>query len=103
MAVRNHCKEHFASEQLGLCQDFKAIWGYGLQANVSEIENLVPSTTKTKKSTKYWVLIGNREWMKRNHLKVDNGIDKTMSLHEHDGHTAVLIAIDGNSTITSFT
>jgi cation transport ATPase len=42
----------------------------------------------------YSVLIGNREWMKCNHLKVDDGIDKTMSVHEHDGHTAVLIAID---------
>ena len=102
LAVRNHCKEHFGVEQLGLCQDFKAIWGYGLQSNVSEIENLVPSPKKTKKSTKYWVLIGNREWMKRNHLKIDDGIDKTMSIHEHDGHTAVLIAIDGKSTITFF-
>jgi Cu+-exporting ATPase len=33
--------------------------------------------------------------MKCNHLKLDDGIDKTMSVHEHDGHTAVLIAIDG--------
>jgi len=33
--------------------------------------------------------------MKCNHLKVDDGIDKTMSVHEHDGHTVVLIAIDG--------
>ena len=95
MAVRNHCKEHFGSDQLGLCQDFKAIWGYGLQANVSDIECLLPNTNRTKESEKYRVLIGNREWMKRNHLKVDDGIDKTMSNHEHDGHTAILIAIDG--------
>jgi Cu+-exporting ATPase len=37
--------------------------------------------------------------MKCNHLKVDDGIDKTMSVHEHDGHTAVLIAIDGKNQI----
>jgi hypothetical protein len=36
--------------------------------------------------------------MKCNHLKVDDGIDKTMSVHEHDGHTAVLIAIDGKKS-----
>jgi Cu+-exporting ATPase len=90
--VRNHCKEHFGTEELGLCKDFKATWGYGLQANVSNIECLIPNTNQRDQ---YSVLIGNREWMKCNHLKVDDGIDKTMSAHEHDGHTAILIAIDG--------
>jgi hypothetical protein len=33
--------------------------------------------------------------MKSNNLRVDDGIDKTMSVHEHDGHTAILVAIDG--------
>lgn len=41
------------------------------------------------------VLIGNREWMVRNNLPVNGDIDKAMSKHEHDGHTAVLVAIDG--------
>ena len=35
--------------------------------------------------------------MKRNNLKIDDGIDKTMSVHEHDGHTAVLVAIDSKT------
>jgi Cu+-exporting ATPase len=94
LAVRNHCKEHFGSDQLGLCRDFKATWGYGLQANISNIDCLVPNNG-INSSHIYSVLIGNREWMKCNHLKVDDGIDKTMSVHEHDGHTAILIAIDG--------
>ncbi|CAF3388099.1 unnamed protein product [Rotaria socialis] len=94
LAVRNHCKDHFGTNELGLCRDFKAIWGYGLQARVSNIDCLVKSTDGGT-SHIYSVLIGNREWMKRNHLSVDDGIDKTMSIHEHDGHTAVLVAIDG--------
>jgi hypothetical protein len=35
--------------------------------------------------------------MRCNHLTIDAGIDKTMSVHEHDGHTAVLVAIDGKN------
>lgn len=43
----------------------------------------------------YWVLIGNREWMRRNghHIKAD--VDAAMSSHETKGQTAVLVAIDG--------
>lgn len=44
----------------------------------------------------YQVLIGNREWMQRNGLIVTDLMDKTMSEHEDQGHTAVLCAIDGN-------
>ena len=95
LAICNHCKEHFGTDQLGLCREFKATWGYGLQARVSNIDCLIRNTTE-ERSRAYSVLIGNREWMKCNHLTVDDGIDKTMSLHEHDGHTAVLVAIDGN-------
>jgi Cu+-exporting ATPase len=98
LAVRNHCKEHFGTNQLGLCREFKATWGYGLQARVSQIECLMSSTSADAESSRtYTVLIGNREWMKANHLRVDDGIDKTMSVHEHDGHTAILVAIDGKN------
>jgi len=76
LAVRNHCRDCFGTDQLGLCQDFKAIWGYGLQAIVSNIEFLL---SKTEQNQRYTVLIGNREWMKCNQLKIDDGIDKTMS------------------------
>lgn len=43
----------------------------------------------------YSVLIGNREWMRRNghHIKAD--VDAAMSSHETKGQTAILVAIDG--------
>ncbi|CAF0725371.1 unnamed protein product [Rotaria sordida] len=91
LAVRAHCKEHFGSDQLGHCHDFKAVWGYGLTARVTDIECLVSDDNISRS---YMVLIGNREWMMRNNLKVADSIDKIMSRHEHDGHTAILIAID---------
>ncbi|KAK3099390.1 hypothetical protein FSP39_003672 [Pinctada imbricata] len=43
----------------------------------------------------YEVLIGNREWMKRNALEIGDKMEKTMSEHEEQGQTAVLCAIDG--------
>ncbi|CAF1034536.1 unnamed protein product, partial [Didymodactylos carnosus] len=116
LAVRNHCKDYFGTDQLGRCQDFKAIWGYGLRAQVSNIEFLMkqknsdpyklgtPSTPRTPTVNSgdmsanipetYSVLIGNREWMAKNNVTFDEQVDKTMGKHEHDGHTAVLIAVD---------
>ncbi|XP_053229359.1 copper-transporting ATPase 1 isoform X2 [Podarcis raffonei] len=46
-------------------------------------------------SHKYSVLIGNREWMSRNGLLVRNEVDNAMIEHERRGHTAVLVAVDG--------
>lgn len=43
----------------------------------------------------YSVLIGNREWMKRNGLHVSNDVDEAMSSHEMKGQTAILVALDG--------
>ncbi|XP_055368529.1 copper-transporting ATPase 1 isoform X2 [Betta splendens] len=42
----------------------------------------------------YTVLIGNREWMKRNCLEVFAYVDEAMIYHEKQGHTAVLVAVD---------
>ena len=42
----------------------------------------------------YKVLIGNREWMRRNGLHITQEIDSAMSEHETQGHTAVLCAVD---------
>ena len=44
---------------------------------------------------KYEVLIGNREWMKRNGMEVTDEINSTMEQHEVQGQTAVLCAING--------
>ncbi|CAF1065657.1 unnamed protein product [Rotaria magnacalcarata] len=98
-AVRAHCKGHFGCEQFGHCEDFNAIWGYGLSAKVNGIESLVNKINGSGDNISlndktYSVLIGNREWMERNNMNVTNEIDLAMSKHEHDGHTAVLIAVD---------
>uniref|UniRef100_UPI0037E9678C copper-transporting ATPase 1 n=1 Tax=Semicossyphus pulcher TaxID=241346 RepID=UPI0037E9678C len=42
----------------------------------------------------YVVLIGNREWMKRNCLQIRPDIDEAMIEHERRGRTAVLVAVD---------
>uniref|UniRef100_A0A672H8K0 P-type Cu(+) transporter n=1 Tax=Salarias fasciatus TaxID=181472 RepID=A0A672H8K0_SALFA len=42
----------------------------------------------------YTVLIGNREWMRRNCLQIRPDIDEAMVEHERRGRTAVLVAVD---------
>ncbi|XP_053284621.1 copper-transporting ATPase 1 [Pleuronectes platessa] len=42
----------------------------------------------------YVVLIGNREWMRRNCLQISPDIDEAMVEHERRGRTAVLVAVD---------
>ncbi|KAH0630898.1 hypothetical protein JD844_004229 [Phrynosoma platyrhinos] len=56
------------------------------------IDEQLPATWN---SQKYSVLIGNREWMSRNGLHVKNEVDQAMTEHERQGHTAVLVAVDG--------
>lgn len=46
-------------------------------------------------STSYTVLIGNREWMRRNALHIQPEVDESMIEHEKRGRTAVLVAVDG--------
>lgn len=43
----------------------------------------------------YSVLIGNREWMRRNGHHIQADVDAAMSSHETKGQTAILVAIDG--------
>ena len=43
------------------------------------------------------VLIGNREWMRRNGLTISSDISDTMTDHEMKGQTAILVAIDGKT------
>uniref|UniRef100_G3S2F6 Copper-transporting ATPase 1 n=1 Tax=Gorilla gorilla gorilla TaxID=9595 RepID=G3S2F6_GORGO len=42
----------------------------------------------------YKVLIGNREWMIRNGLVINNDVNDFMTEHERKGRTAVLVAVD---------
>jgi len=48
----------------------------------------------TTESKSYDVLIGNREWMKRNGLEIDEKIEKKMDFYELNGNTCVLCSIE---------
>jgi Cu+-exporting ATPase len=103
LAVRTHCKDYFGCTQFGRCEDFNAVWGYGLSAKVSDVEALINKNNYESgdnlsiNNKSYSVLIGNREWMGRNSIHVSHEIDSAMTKHEHDGHTAVIIAVDGKN------
>uniref|UniRef100_G3PQ40 Copper-transporting ATPase 2 n=1 Tax=Gasterosteus aculeatus aculeatus TaxID=481459 RepID=G3PQ40_GASAC len=109
-AVAKHCKQELASELLGCCQDFQAVPGCGISCRVSNVEHLLPHPTEerfavpgatTDESSlpaappSYSVLIGNREWMRRNGHHIGEDVDAAMSSHETKGQTAILVAIDG--------
>lgn len=118
MAVANHCKEELGYDVLGYCQDFQAVPGCGISCRVSNVEHLLqqhsherfllPGATTdesallsaseaptTAEGLSYSVLIGNREWMRRNGHHIDADVDAAMSSHETKGQTAILVAIDG--------
>ncbi|XP_046879490.1 copper-transporting ATPase 1 [Hypomesus transpacificus] len=54
-----------------------------------------PQPLSLVQTAAYVVLIGNREWMKRNCLQVTEDVDEAMTEHERRGRTAVLVAVDG--------
>ncbi|XP_072524090.1 copper-transporting ATPase 1 [Salminus brasiliensis] len=54
-----------------------------------------PEPLSLVQSASYTVLIGNREWMKRNGLHIRPDVDDAMTEHEKRGRTAVLVAVDG--------
>ncbi|XP_051799249.1 copper-transporting ATPase 2 [Acanthochromis polyacanthus] len=118
LAVAKHCKEELGSEVLGYCQDFQAVPGCGISCRVSNVEHLLlqqneeqfllPGATTDESSllpdgevtpaaeaAPYSVLIGNREWMRRNGHHIGADVDAAMSSHETKGQTAILVAIDG--------
>ncbi|KAK7893538.1 hypothetical protein WMY93_022690 [Mugilogobius chulae] len=118
LAVAKHCKEELECAVLGHCQDFQAVPGCGISCKVSNVEhlllqpdqehfilpgattdesNLMPAGEDTSKgeNLSYSVVIGNREWMRRNGHHIGADIDAAMSSHETKGQTAILVAIDG--------
>ncbi|KAI4899201.1 hypothetical protein NFI96_023593 [Prochilodus magdalenae] len=54
-----------------------------------------PEPLALVQSASYTVLIGNREWMRRNALHIRPEVDHAMTDHEKRGCTAVLVAVDG--------
>uniref|UniRef100_A0AAZ3RAG7 Copper-transporting ATPase 2 n=1 Tax=Oncorhynchus tshawytscha TaxID=74940 RepID=A0AAZ3RAG7_ONCTS len=110
MAVAKHCKEELETDVLGSCKDFQSVPGCGISCKVSNIEEVLlegvpthaehmlaafPSLCGASASPSYLVLIGNREWIRRNGLHVGADVDDAMSSHETKGQTAILVAIDG--------
>ncbi|XP_053141059.1 copper-transporting ATPase 2 isoform X4 [Hemicordylus capensis] len=125
MAVTRYCKEELGTEILGYCKDFQAVPGCGISCRVSSIEAVLSETEQhlnnpnlqpcdidrgaTEQNSQpgvsklgdaevpqtYSVLIGNREWMRRNGLHISSDVNDAMTGHEMKGHTAILVAIDG--------
>ncbi|EPQ14370.1 Copper-transporting ATPase 2 [Myotis brandtii] len=113
VAVTKYCKEELGTEALGYCMDFQAVPGCGIGCKVSSVEGIlahsehlserathlngvgsVPTEIDVAPQT-FSVLIGNREWMRRNGLAISSEVSDAMTDHEMKGHTAILVAIDG--------
>uniref|UniRef100_A0A8C3SEV9 Copper-transporting ATPase 2 n=1 Tax=Chelydra serpentina TaxID=8475 RepID=A0A8C3SEV9_CHESE len=125
MAVTKYCKEELGTESLGYCTDFQAVPGCGISCKVRSVEAvlgqseqslneqnaylssvstvslghsssiMVPESDDAAAPLTYSVLIGNREWMRRNGLLISSDVNDAMTGHEMKGQTAILVAIDG--------
>uniref|UniRef100_A0A673BUS0 P-type Cu(+) transporter n=1 Tax=Sphaeramia orbicularis TaxID=375764 RepID=A0A673BUS0_9TELE len=95
-AITKYCKQELGTESLGTCTDFQAVPGCGIRCQVSNTESLLKQADSDSlvQTATYVVLIGNREWMRRNCLQVRPDIDEAMTEHERRGRTAVLVAVD---------
>uniref|UniRef100_A0A8C8SGL3 Copper-transporting ATPase 2 n=1 Tax=Pelusios castaneus TaxID=367368 RepID=A0A8C8SGL3_9SAUR len=107
IAVTKYCKEELGTESLGYCTDFQAVPGCGISCKVRSIEavlghseqslnkqNAYLSSVSAAAPVTYSVLIGNREWMRRNGLHISSDVNDSMTGHEMKGQTAILVAID---------
>ncbi|XP_018411947.1 PREDICTED: copper-transporting ATPase 2 [Nanorana parkeri] len=121
VAVAKYCKEELGTASLGYCSDFQAVPGCGISCKVNNVESVLvqseegqneynvyksgsqdnnsliitPELQGASAPIPHAVLIGNREWMKRNGLHISHDVDDAMTSHEMKGQTAVLVAIDG--------
>ncbi|KFV71107.1 Copper-transporting ATPase 2, partial [Dryobates pubescens] len=120
LAVTKYCKEELGTQSLGYCTDFQAVPGCGISCRVGGVEAVLgmaeegPAKPDAKGGRDggaplggdallpaahaphtYSVLIGNREWMRRNGLQIASDVNDAMTDHEMKGQTAILVAIDG--------
>uniref|UniRef100_A0A8C4LD68 Copper-transporting ATPase 1 n=1 Tax=Equus asinus asinus TaxID=83772 RepID=A0A8C4LD68_EQUAS len=122
-AITKYCKKELNTETLGTCTDFQVVPGCGISCKVTNIEGFLHKNnwkieenniknaslvqidathemlflyflSDSLNSQQYKVLIGNREWMIRNGLVINNDVDDSMNEHERKGRTAVLVAVD---------
>ncbi|XP_027530226.1 copper-transporting ATPase 2 isoform X2 [Neopelma chrysocephalum] len=117
--------KELGTQRLGYCTDFQAVPGCGISCKVGGVEAILSTANQgldnldanrsgdsraplgdnsvitllescgPSPSHTYSVLIGNREWMRRNGLNIANDVNDAMTDHETKGQTAVLVAIDG--------
>uniref|UniRef100_A0A8V0X9Y2 Copper-transporting ATPase 2 n=1 Tax=Gallus gallus TaxID=9031 RepID=A0A8V0X9Y2_CHICK len=125
VAVTKYCKEELGTQSLGYCTNFQAVPGCGISCKVGGVEAVLGTAEEgvdkldvnksgdssaplgdnalitlsesngSSSSHIYSVLIGNREWMRRNGLHIANDVNDAMTDHETKGQTAILVAIDG--------
>ncbi|XP_021232503.1 copper-transporting ATPase 2 isoform X2 [Numida meleagris] len=98
VAVTKYCKEELGTQSLGYCTNFQAVPGCGISCKVGGVEAVLATAEDVlspSSSHTYSVLIGNREWMRRNGLHIANDVNDAMTDHETKGQTAILVAIDG--------
>ncbi|XP_021785339.1 copper-transporting ATPase 2 isoform X1 [Papio anubis] len=113
VAVTKYCKEELGTETLGYCTDFQAVPGCGIGCKVSNVEGILAHSErplsapashlneagnlpaeKDAAPQTFSVLIGNREWLRRNGLTISSDVSDAMTDHEMKGQTAILVAID---------
>ncbi|GAB6020842.1 hypothetical protein CHUAL_003495 [Chamberlinius hualienensis] len=85
--TKSDSKEHSAPQTSAVSTSLVDI---GNQVNGDDDD---PNAEKT---VKYYVLIGNREWMSINCIQIDQDVNKDMIKHEKSGETAILCAINGH-------
>ncbi|CAH2224967.1 copper-transporting ATPase 2, partial [Pelobates cultripes] len=122
MAITKYCKEELGTESLGSCTDFLAVPGCGISCKVNNVESVLTQSEEGLNEQNDYrsslihthdnsliispeegavapqahsVLIGNREWMRRNGFFISTDVNEAMTGHEMKGQTAVLVAIDG--------
>uniref|UniRef100_A0A2R9AWI3 Copper-transporting ATPase 2 n=1 Tax=Pan paniscus TaxID=9597 RepID=A0A2R9AWI3_PANPA len=114
VAVTKYCKEELGTETLGYCTDFQAVPGCGIGCKVSNVEGILAHSERPLRALAshlneagslpaekdaapqtFSVLIGNREWLRRNGLTISSDVSDAMTDHEMKGQTAILVAIDG--------
>nr|XP_009860869.1 copper-transporting ATPase 2 [Ciona intestinalis] len=114
-AVVKRAKEVLRIDRLGNASSFKGVPGCGIQCKVSGVEavllnsnnmysletieskyQLTPTEQSSLSQNKatYDVLIGNRDWMRRNGILVPDQVDDAMAEQEECGYTAVLTAVN---------
>ncbi|KAL2768522.1 copper-transporting ATPase 1 isoform 2 [Daubentonia madagascariensis] len=64
------------------------------QSSTSSSMIIDAQLSNASSAQQYKVFIGNREWMIRNGLIINNDVDDSMIEHERKGRTAVLVAVD---------